>query len=75
MEAELVTKTFHYLGFLNCLAASFLKNNQLRSKVIEGATLTRLLALDRISGASAVVILISGLILTLWTAKPTAVYN
>ena len=75
MEGELVTKTFHYLGFLGCLFASFLKNNQLRSTVIEGTALTSLLALDRMSGASALVILISGLILTLWAAKPTEVYT
>jgi putative membrane protein len=75
LESELVTKTFHYLGFLGCLVASFLKNKQLRSTVIEGAALTRLLALDRISGASALIILASGLILTMWAAKPTAVYT
>ncbi len=73
MESELVTKTFHYLGFLGCLVASFLKNKHLRSTVIEGPALTRLLALDRISGASALIILASGLILTLWVAKPSTV--
>ena len=75
MEVELVTKTFHYLGFLGCLVASFLKNNQVRSRVIKGERLARLLTLDRMSGASAVVILLSGLALTLWVAKPTAAYT
>lgn len=75
MDPDTIVKFVHYCGFAGCAVASLWKNALLRATVLQGRPLKTLLALDRVSGASALVILLSGLGLTLWFAKPTGMYT
>lgn len=61
LEYISVVKGIHYTGFLGCLCASGWKNFILRSEAVHGKELRKLLQLDRVSGFSAIIILLSGL--------------
>ncbi|MEZ5952849.1 MAG: DUF2214 family protein [Hyphomonas sp.] len=74
MPELLFVKSFHLAGFLGCLLASLSKNLLLRRPVIEGAALSRLVMLDRVSGLSSVIILATGIWMAGWIAKPTDYY-
>lgn len=71
----LIAKALHYVGFAGCLVASSWKNRLLRAERIEGVPLQRLAMLDRVSGLSALIILLSGLSLALWVGRPSQAYS
>lgn len=67
-------KLIHMLGFAGCLVASFLKNRILISQLVEGRALSRLVALDKISRISALLIFTTGFVMVAWFAKPYNLY-
>lgn len=69
-----IIKLIHLLGFVGCLVASFQKNRILWAKSVEGQTLHQLIALDKISRASALLIFATGFAMAAWLAKPAGLY-
>ncbi len=69
-----IIKLIHLLGFAGCLVASFLKNRILRAQSVEGRVLGQLVALDKISRVSALLIFATGFAMVAWLAKPTDLY-
>ena len=67
-------KLLHLAGFAGCLCASLLKNITLTRPIVSGGRLSGLVALDKVSGLSSVVILATGIWMAGWLAKPTEVY-
>lgn len=69
-----IIKLIHLLGFSGCLVASFLKSRILRAQSVEGRALGQLVALDKISRVSALLIFATGFAIVAWLAKPTDLY-
>jgi putative membrane protein len=74
MLALLVVKTIHYLCFAALLYSSAMKNWLLRPARISLAQVQCVRRFDKLSGAAAGVILLTGLAMLLWLAKPTGYY-
>jgi uncharacterized membrane protein len=74
MGALLALKVTHYLALLLLLWASFQKNRLLTPPSVAGEVLTRVMRFDKLSSATAGVMMLSGLAMLLWFAKPTAYY-
>lgn len=67
--------SLHILGFLGCFGGSLAKTVTLLSPIQDAARLRRLRRLDRLTGASTGVIILTGLTLLFWVAKPTQIYT
>jgi putative membrane protein len=74
MLTLLIVKIIHYLCFSALLYSSAMKNWLLCPARISLAQLQRLRRFDKLSGAAAGVILLTGLAMLLWLAKPTGYY-
>lgn len=72
--ALLFVKTLHYLCFAALLYSSAMKNWLLRPMSISKAHLLRVRRFDKLSGAAAGIILLTGLAMLLWLSKPTGYY-
>ena len=69
-----IIKTLHLTGFIGCLIASLIKNRLLQADRIDGSALHRLIILDKVSGLSAAIILITGVLMSGWFGSPTEFY-
>lgn len=69
MTSLTVVKLLHLTGFVGCLIASAMKNRLLAPPAIDRNAITTLRQLDRMSGMSTGVIILSGLAMAIWLAK------
>lgn len=74
MTTLLTVKIIHYLCFAALLYGSAMKNWLLRPASISLAQVQHIRRFDKLSGAAAGVILLTGLAMLLWLAKPTIYY-
>lgn len=71
---EIIVRYIHFVGII-LFSATLFAEHLLLTPVIEKKTLSKLLVIDAIYGASAVVILFAGLTLWFGVGKPAAFYN
>jgi putative membrane protein len=74
MNGLVFVKMLHLISLLVLLYASAFKNILLNRAQIEAPALAKALRLDKLSGAAAGVMMLSGVAMLLWLAKPTSYY-
>jgi uncharacterized membrane protein len=74
MNALLALKATHYVALFLLLWASLQKNRLLTPSAITTENLARVMRFDKLSSATAGVMMLSGLAMLMWFAKPTAYY-
>jgi putative membrane protein len=70
----LALKATHYVALFLLLWASLQKNRLLTPSTITTENLARVMRFDKLSSATAGVMMLSGLVMLMWFAKPTAYY-
>lgn len=71
---ELFVRYLHFIGFI-LLASMLMVTNFMISSSLSKQELSKLLIIDRVYGASAMLTLFAGLTLWLWLGKPKAFYS
>ncbi|WP_428609917.1 DUF2214 family protein [Sedimenticola sp.] len=71
--AYLITQYLHFLGILTLFATCLLEH-RLLAPTLSRSDIRRLMRIDILLGIEALVVLLSGLSLTLWLAKPLDYY-
>jgi putative membrane protein len=74
MSALFVIKTIHYLCFIALLYSSAMKNWLLFQSSASLSQVARVRRFDKLSGAAAGIIFLTGLAMLFWLAKPTQYY-
>ena len=70
----LVVKAIHLAAFAACVVAGFMKNSLLRPLAVSPRDLARVKVFDTLSASSAGVLILTGITMALWLAKPTTYY-
>lgn len=70
----IVVKGIHYAALIAILWASFMKNMLLTPREVSTETIRKVSRFDKLSGIAAALLLVSGLSMLYWFAKPTSYY-
>ena len=69
-----LVKIVHFLAWVMLVASSIQKNRLISAQALDESAVMQLRRWDKVSGAMAGLMLLSGLGLLLWWAKPTSCY-